>query len=325
MNYLLPERGVLPLHCSANVGAEGRRRPVLRPVRDRQDDTLRRPEPPPRRRRRARLGRLRHLQLRGRLLRQGDQAVAGGGAADLPSHPLRLRPRERGGRSLTRAIHWDDDSITENTRATYPVDHIPDAVRGGWAGRRATSSSSPATPWASCPRSRSSPPRWPATTSSRGSPPRSPARRRASGSRAHVLDLLRCALHAARPRRVRVDAGQRLAARGVRCWLVNTGWSSGPYGVGERMSIAFTRRLLQAALDGDLDGMSYTPHPVFKVLVPRSCTACLRTCCAPATPGRTRTPTTGRRGGIAHMFAVNFRQYEAAAPELAAAGPAGVA
>ena len=64
---------------------------------------------------------------------------------------------------------------------------------------------------------------------------------------------------------------ERLAARGVRCWLVNTGWSGGPYGVGKRMSIAFTRRLLQAALDGELDAVDYAPHPVFKVLVPQSC------------------------------------------------------
>ena len=134
MNYLLPERGVLPMHCSATAGRAGRRRPLLRPLRHRQDDALRRSRSPPHRRRRARLERPRRLQLRGRLLRQGHPPLRPRRAADLPGHPLRLRPRERHRRPVTRAIDWDDDSITENTRATYPVTTSPGAVETGEGG-----------------------------------------------------------------------------------------------------------------------------------------------------------------------------------------------
>lgn len=59
----------------------------------------------------------------------------------------------------------------------------------------------------------------------------------------------------------------------ARCILLNTGWSGGPYGVGKRMSISHTRALLNAALNGDLDGdkVDYQRHPVFNLRIPRSC------------------------------------------------------
>ncbi len=57
----------------------------------------------------------------------------------------------------------------------------------------------------------------------------------------------------------------------ARCILLNTGWSGGPYGVGKRMSIGHTRALLNAALEGKLDGVECEVHPIFKVKVPKSC------------------------------------------------------
>ena len=76
MNDRLPLAGVFPMHCSANVGDDGRRRDLLRALRHGQDDALGRSRALADRRRRARLGRRRRLQLRGRLLREGDQPLA---------------------------------------------------------------------------------------------------------------------------------------------------------------------------------------------------------------------------------------------------------
>ncbi len=96
LNYVLPLKGVLSMHCSANIGAERRHGAVLRAVGHRQDDAVERSRPRPDRRRRARLERPRRLQLRGRLLRQDDPAVGRGRAADLRHDPpLRHRARER--------------------------------------------------------------------------------------------------------------------------------------------------------------------------------------------------------------------------------------
>ena len=65
--------------------------------------------------------------------------------------------------------------------------------------------------------------------------------------------------------------GEKLRRHGARCWLVNTGWVGGPYGIGQRMKLTYTRAMLNAALMGWLDEVPVEPHPVFRVEVPRSC------------------------------------------------------
>ena len=65
--------------------------------------------------------------------------------------------------------------------------------------------------------------------------------------------------------------GESLRRSGAQCWLVNTGWIGGPYGVGERMKLPYTRAMLQAALSGQLKSVPVRQHPIFGVSVPQSC------------------------------------------------------
>lgn len=65
--------------------------------------------------------------------------------------------------------------------------------------------------------------------------------------------------------------GEKMRQHQVNCWLINTGWVGGPYGIGERMKLPYTRAMLTAALDGQLNDVSMEPHPVFKVMVPKAC------------------------------------------------------
>jgi phosphoenolpyruvate carboxykinase (ATP) len=65
--------------------------------------------------------------------------------------------------------------------------------------------------------------------------------------------------------------GEKMDRHGSKVYLVNTGWSGGPYGVGKRMDINLTRKMVTAALDGSLDGVECVADPYFKVMVPRSC------------------------------------------------------
>ena len=65
--------------------------------------------------------------------------------------------------------------------------------------------------------------------------------------------------------------GEKLRRHNVSCWLVNTGWVGGPYGTGERMKLAYTRAMLKTVLSGKLEHVPTDPHPVFRVLVPRNC------------------------------------------------------
>ena len=62
--------------------------------------------------------------------------------------------------------------------------------------------------------------------------------------------------------------GEKIARHGVQCWLVNTGWTGGPYGVGQRMRLALTRAMVRAALAGTLDRIPTAPEPVFGLEVP---------------------------------------------------------
>jgi phosphoenolpyruvate carboxykinase (ATP) len=65
--------------------------------------------------------------------------------------------------------------------------------------------------------------------------------------------------------------GEKIAAHKSKVWLVNTGWTGGPYGVGRRMKIAYTRAMIRAALSGALDHVAYERHPVFNIDVPATC------------------------------------------------------
>jgi phosphoenolpyruvate carboxykinase (ATP) len=115
---------------------------------------------------------------------------------------------------------------------------------------------------------------------------------------------------------------ERLEREDVPVWLVNTGWTGGPYGTGERMNIAHTRSMVRAALDGSLAQVPTRTDPVFGVEVPTSC---------PDVPDRFLDPRSTwadhdaydrAAARLARMFADNFAKYADGVSEaVRAAGP----
>jgi phosphoenolpyruvate carboxykinase (ATP) len=115
--------------------------------------------------------------------------------------------------------------------------------------------------------------------------------------------------------------GERLRRHRSACWLVNTGWIGGPYGVGERMKLSYTRAMLNAALSCALNDVPMTPDPVFHVLVPKSC---------PGVPSEVldargmwpdKSAYDRAAAELAARFRLNFEKFTMVEPEVRAAAP----
>ena len=171
----------------------------------------------------------------------------------------------------TRTVNFDADSITENTRAAYPIDAIPNHLPSGAGGHPKNIVFLAADAFGIMP------------------PIRAPHRRagdvplplgytaKVAGTERGVTEpsatFSACfgapflPLHAGVYARM---LGERIAKHGAKVWLVNTGWTGGPYGTGSRMKLAHTRAMLRAALSGALDRGKFTRDPVFGFQVPAS-------------------------------------------------------
>src|SRR5262249_23584388 len=105
-------------------------------------------------------------------------------------------------------------------------------------------------------------------------------------------------------------------------WLVNTGWTGGPYGVGHRMKLSHTRALLRAALSGSLAQAQFTPDPLFGVLVPQSCPGVPAEVLRPRTTWKDPTAYDEKARQLAGLFQKNFQTYAAQVSEaVRQAGP----
>ncbi len=116
--------------------------------------------------------------------------------------------------------------------------------------------------------------------------------------------------------------GNKIAEHGAKCWLVNTGWSGGSYGVGQRMSIKHTRALISAALNGELEDVEYVIDPYFKLAVPQSCPGVPAEVLNPRQTWANGADYDAKAAQLAKMFADNFKQYASYVTEaVSKAGP----
>jgi phosphoenolpyruvate carboxykinase (ATP) len=115
--------------------------------------------------------------------------------------------------------------------------------------------------------------------------------------------------------------GERLDRHGADVWLVNTGWTGGPFGEGERMPIADTRELLRAALSGELGDVEYREDPFFGFAVPVEVPGVLTKLLDPRSTWRDPEAYDRKARELARMFSDNFAKFADADPAVAAAGP----
>lgn len=223
----------------------------------------------------------------------------------------------------SRRIDLDDDLLTENTRAAYPITHIPNCVRSGMAGHPnhiifLTADAFGVMP----PISKLTPEQTmyhflAGYTAKVAGTEKGVVEPQATFSTCFGAPFM--ALHPTVYARL---LGEKIDKHQVQCWLVNTGWTGGPYGVGHRMKIGYTRAMVNAALNGDLDSASFEPDPIFGVYVPDACCDVPTEVLKPRNTWEDKAAFDQQARKLAQMFAENFRPFEDMVDEgVRAAGP----
>ena len=116
--------------------------------------------------------------------------------------------------------------------------------------------------------------------------------------------------------------GKKMREHKVNVWMINTGWSGGAYGVGQRMKLPYTRAMITAALDGKLDNVGYECHPVFGMMIPKSCPDVPSEILNPRNTWQDKNEYDKKAIQLAQEFRDNFKKYEAGTgEEILAAAP----
>ena len=273
MNYLLPERDVFPMHCSANMGADGKTA-LFFGLSGTGKTTL---SADPHRRL---IGDDEHGW--------GERGVfnfEGGCYAKCVDLSEEKEPQIyhaiRFGAVLENVVidprtgepDYEDIRYTENTRAAYPVEFIENAVVPGIGGQPANVLFLAADAFGVLPPIAKLTPEQAMYHFLSGYTAKLAGTEAGLGSEP-VPEFSTCFASPFIPLAPKVYAamlGERLRQYGAQCWLVNTGWTGGVFGVGKRMSLPHTRALVTAALDGSLTGAEFTTEPAFGLSIPTSC------------------------------------------------------
>ncbi len=103
--------------------------------------------------------------------------------------------------------------------------------------------------------------------------------------------------------------GEKMRKHEVNVWMINTGWSGGPYGIGNRIKLSYTRAMINAALNGDLASVEYVAHPVFGMLMPTACPGVPKEILYPRSTWPDKTAYDAKSMELAREFIKNFEKY----------------
>jgi phosphoenolpyruvate carboxykinase (ATP) len=124
------------------------------------------------------------------------------------------------------------------------------------------------------------------------------------------------------PARYAAMLGERIKKSGAQVWLINTGWSGGPYGIGQRMKLSFTRAMIRAAMNGHLDSVDFQQHPIFGLNMPLTCPGVPSELLNPESTWNNTEEYRAAAFALAQKFHANFEKFSAeASPEILEAGP----
>jgi len=325
MNYLLPQKGVLSMHCSANYGSDKDDVAIFFGLSGTGKTTLS-----------ADPGRT--------LIGDDEHGWSDDGVFNYEggcyAKMIRLSPEgepeiygttKRFGTILenvaidpeTRMVDLDSDAYTENTRGSYPVDYIPNADPGGIAGHPKSIVMLTADAFGVLP------PLARMTMNQARYHFLSGYTAKVAGTERGVTEptatfstCFGAPFKALNPTVYSRLLGEKINKHQVRAWLINTGWSGGPYGTGSRIKLAYTRAMVSAVLSGALDDVKMRKDPVFGFEVPESCPDVPKEVLNPRLTWADKKAYDEMSRKLAGMFVENFKQFAAAASEgVAEAGP----
>src|SRR5437588_5548500 len=272
MNFLLPQKNVFPMHCSANVGKNAETALFFGLSGTGKTTLSADPE-------RLLIGDDEHgwsptgiVNFEGgcyakciKLSKENEPQIWNAIRFGSVLENVILHP-------VTHVPDYNDDSLTENTRCAYPVDYIEGAVIPGVGAHPKTVVFLTADAFGVLP------------PISKLNPEQamyhflSGYTAKVAGTEAGVKEpqpnFSTCFGSPFLPLRPKVYAemlGRRLQEHGAQCWLVNTGWFGGPYGKGSRMKLSYTRAMVSAAIDGRLNDAQFEVEPSFGLTIPKSC------------------------------------------------------
>ena len=324
MNYLLPLRNAMPMHCSANIGKDGDTAIFFGLSGTGKTTLSADPE-------RMLIGDDEHgwsddgiFNFEG-----GCYAKAINLSAELEPQ---IFPTTRMFASVlenvvmnekTRELDLNDASLTENTRVAYPLTSVVNTVPSGRGGHPTN------LVMLTCDAFGVMPPIARMTTAQAMYHFLSGYTAKVAGTEKGVTEPQTTFSHCFgapfmvhRPMVYAKELGERLARHDVRCWLINTGWSGGPFGVGKRMKLPYTRLMVKAALTGALNGGSFVADPVFKVEVPTAVPGVPSDVLHARETWADKPAYDAKARELAAKFAENFKRFaDDATPEIKAAAP----
>ncbi len=324
LNYLLPLRGVMPMHCSANIGEAGDTAIFFGLSGTGKTTLSADPE-------RKLIGDDEHGW--------SDRGVfnfEGGCYAKViklsaEAEPEIFRTTRTFGTILenvvidaaTRRIDLDDQTFTENTRGSYPVTQIANAELSGHGGHPKNVIMLTADAFGVMPPVAKLTPEQAMYHFLSGYTAKVAGTERGiTEPQATFSACFGAPFMVHHPSVYGEILRKKIAEHEVDCWLVNTGWSGGPYGVGSRMKIAHTRAIIRAILNGKLAAVPTEPDPNFRVLVPASCPDVPKEILKPRNTWKDGSAYDQKARDLAARFQKNFTEFESQVPrEVREAGP----
>jgi len=312
MNYLMPLRDVMPMHCSANVGPNGAAA-IFFGLSGTGKTTLSADS------QRPLVGDDEHGWSADGIFNFEGGCYAKVIRLSRKAEPEIWAASHRFGSVLenvvldasTRALDLESEAKTENTRSAYPVDFIPNIVANLMAGHPKTIVMLTADAFGVLPPiAKLSPEQAMYHFLSGYTAKVAGTERGVTEPTATFSTCFGAPFMVQHPTVYSTLLGRRIAEHDVTCWLVNTGWTGGPYGVGNRMAITHTRAMVDAALGGALAKASFSAEPFFGLAIPSDVPQVPSEVLNPRNAWSDKAAYDAQAKKLASLFYENFKRFE---------------